>query len=363
MPNKPRVATRVLDLLETAIEQVEKYADPYGDVELDDPYANASTDPYANASIDPYAAAAADPYAALDPYAVALKDPYRMNPYTAKRYGLDGAKWWAMLEDERRRNVRTVHFIDLPPMRAEGELMWISAAEYNTTFEETPWDHRLHDAISFDEAAESANHGWITEEEEGDGYLVAMTIRQESESHMVDEMWQGERYSSGWPELMDQALALRKMLEIEPEWVVDNIDRSDATVLANLLGLGRVPEPIEIIAAIREDSSHGLGGLALDHAVWYCPGRFGPEGAEFDARLEQVCLNEGVRLDPIDNFLLHSESLHPDTKRTQHPHYPDAGLYTLTGGYVIRKITYTSDLTGTVIAGWRSLYLEPETEW
>jgi len=68
---------------------------------------------------------------------------------------------------------------------------------------------------------------------------------------------------------------------------------------------------------------------------------------------------EFLRLDPVDTLLLHAGSLNPGTVGEPRPHIPGVLVYPMTGAYVVSKIGYTSDPSGTVVGGWRSVYLEP----
>ena len=61
----------------------------------------------------------------------------------------------------------------------------------------------------------------------------------------------------------------------------------------------------------------------------------------------------------MENLLLHTGSLHPGTVGEPRPHMPGVLVYPMTGAYVVSKIGYTSDPSGTEVGGWRSVYLEP----
>jgi hypothetical protein len=118
---------------------------------------------------------------------------------------------------------------------------------------------------------------------------------------------------------MDLALQLRKELAADPEQVVRVLERDDLQQLAVMVGLTRTPMHMEVAAAIAADPASGLGGAALDHAVWCRPGLFGHNGAQLSALLEIVQNEDYVRLNPMENLLLYTGSLHPGTTETTTP--------------------------------------------
>jgi hypothetical protein len=126
-----------------------------------------------------------------------------------------------------------------------------------------------------------------------------------------------------------------------------------------MVGSTKMPMHHSVADAIAADPTSGLGGAALDYAVWRMPGLFGHSGAELAEQLEILQQEEYLRLEPVENLLLHTGTLHPGTVGEPGVHRPGQLFYPLHGAYVVSKISYTSDLSGTVVGGWRSVYLEP----
>jgi len=158
---------------------------------------------------------------------------------------------------------------------------------------------------------------------------------------------------------MERALTLRKELAADPEQLVQALEIEDLRGLDIMVGSTKMPKHRSVADAIAADPTSGLGGAALDYAVWRMPGQFGQSGAELAERLEILQQEEYLRLDPVENLLLRTGSLHPGTVGEPGVHRPGVLVYPMTGAYVVSKVGYTSDLTGTVLGGWRSVYLEP----
>ena len=244
----------------------------------------------------------------------------------------------------------------IPPARTKGQLIWIPSGEFERCFEayepESIWE--LGCVVNFDDAA--AASCWLNgfdDDDDDDAKLYMITIDSDRDTFVPDDWWPND--SDRWPELMDLALQLRKELAADPEQVVRVLERDDLEQLAVMVGLTRTPMHMEVAAAIAVDSASGLGGAALDHAVWCQPGLFGHNGAQLSALLEIVQNEDYVRLNPMENLLLYTGSLHPGTTETTTPR---GKYYQMSGCYVVSKISYHSDPHGTVVGGWRQVYLE-----
>jgi hypothetical protein len=161
------------------------------------------------------------------------------------------------------------------------------------------------------------------------------------------------------PEVMYLALQLRGELAADPEQVIQVMTLDCLRQVADMVGLTHFPTHAEVAGAIVDNPTSGLGAAALDHAVWQDPGLYGHGGVELQAQLNALEQKEYVRLKPVENFLLHTGSLHPGTVGEQHPGTAGNLIYPMHGAYVVSKISYHSDLTGIVVGGWRSVYLEP----
>jgi len=165
--------------------------------------------------------------------------------------------------------------------------------------------------------------------------------------------------AEGWPEVMAKALRLRADLTKDPERVARSLDGADLSCLATILGMTTLPTRVQVANAITADHTAGLGAAALDHAVWIIPSLFGPLGVQLAEQLKVIVEEEYVRLAPQEHFLLHSGSLHPGTVGEQGCQPSGHLSYPMHGEYVVSRISYRSDLDGTVVGGWRSVYLEP----
>lgn len=249
---------------------------------------------------------------------------------------------------------RTV--VIIPPHDPRGRLLWVPGDAFQECFEDRDWQWvwRRGDLVDFDEAAENAK---FTRYEDDDYRLSAFTTDSEDDT-FVEDSW-GDYDEKVWTAMMGQALALRSELAADPDRVCSIMDLPCRQGLRILAGLEKTPTSREIFDAIVKDPAHGLGGAALDHAVWCDPEKFGPTGKTL-IELAQIIQDDGyMRSNPVDNFLLYSGSLHPGTVGEIDPYVLGRESYALTGEYAVVKVDYTSDLTGKVIGGWRSIYLEP----
>jgi hypothetical protein len=316
-----------------------------------DRYAGVAVDRYASAAVDRYASVdrfgGVDWYAAPPPAAVPKPDRYRRKD----RYAAGN----------KRHPIRRTIMV-IPPLRTEGRLLWVPVQAYVERMDDCGncrvplWERG--ELIDFTEAADVTTWRWGSDEPEP---IDAVTVANEAET-FVDDGWRPE--CDAWPALIDQALAFRAEIAKDPELVVENLDRGDLASVAVRAGMGGMPMPREVIEAIHDDRARGLGGAALDYAVWELASRFGPTGAELADALNHLEeeVNEGpVRLLPSENFLLYTGPLPADTVGVAHPnpYHPNDVLYPMLGTWAISKVSYTSDLTGKVVGGWRSLWLEP----
>lgn len=311
-----------------------------------------------------------DRYAAVNRYRDVPPPPVReLGPVPddlQRKVGrLDRNRYAAVNRPPQHQLVRRTILV-VPTVRAQGRLLWVPLSAYVERVDECGGCvYPLIDIgtlIDFDYAAEVARYRWGARHPEP---VNAVTVADEAETFV-------EAYDTPeadtWPELMDQALKFRAELATDPEGVALAMDLGDLQAVARWTGMDNFPVPMEVAAAIADDPDGGLGGAALDYATWRMSAQFGHGGAELlDAadRVEEELaeLEESLpQIKPSENFLLYSGSLPADVASVDHPGYPGDRLYPMTGTWVVCRIDYTSDLTGKVIGGWRSLYLEPLPE-
>jgi hypothetical protein len=364
-PAKEPVDTRILEQITVADPATSSLAavqsSPYAATSL---FATAQTNRFAATSL--FAAPQTSRYAvspyATNRYAAPQSSRFAIGPYAAaptpNRYATGAARpnrYGRSQPAGGHRVVRRIVVI-LPPPRTEGHLLWVPAAEFEQSFE--GWDEDsvwpLGAVIEFDAAAESRS--WQTDDDE-DPRIHAYTIDNESCTFGGDD-WTGCE-AEGWPEAMANALRLRAELSRAPERVAASLDRADLSALTTMLGMTTLPTRAQVTNAITADHTTGLGAAALDHAVWIIPSLFGPLGVQLAKQLKVIADDEYVRLTPQENFLLHSGSLHPGTVGQQGCQPPGHLSYPMHGDYVVARIGYRSDLDGTVVGAWRSVYLEP----
>ncbi len=305
-------------------------------------------------------------HAEISKFAVEQPSRYAVSRYAPSRYsvaptpsryaGVSGrpSRYGRSQPAGGRRIVRRIVVI-VPKARTEGRLLWVPAAEFEQSFEGWAEDGvwPLGAVIEFDAATESRS--WQVNDD--DARVHAYTIDDERSTFGCDD-WMGCD-SEGWPDVMAKALRLRAELAKEPERVARSLDVADLRCLATMLGMTTLPTHLEVARAIHADHTSGLGAAALDHAVWIIPGLFGHLGVQLAEQLKVIVEEEYVRLTPQENFLLHTGSLHPGTVGEQGRQPPGHLSYPMHGDYVVAKISYRSDPDGTVVGGWRSVYLEP----
>lgn len=343
-------------------KEKERLAHPILDgITIDPPdhYVNVPHDRYRYAGTERYANVPPDRYTAANRYGAPTN---RYAAATANRYRAPGRYAGAGVGHKLIRKI----ILTVPQVRTEGQLLWLPVSEFERSFEEFEAEGvwQIGSVVEFDYAAESLSwlNSWDDGEAEEDMHLLATPVDAESDTFMIDDWGCGERESEHWPEVMAQALQFRAELLADPERITELLHIDNLRDLDSLAGLGRpLVMPMEVTKAIAADSTSGLGAAALDYAVWRMPGLLGPTGARLAERLELLAAEEWVRLDPVENFLLHTGSLHPGTVGKPHLYSPDKLLYPMTGDYVVAKVHYYSDPTGTVIGGWRSAFLEPVT--
>lgn len=255
-----------------------------------------------------------------------------------------------------RRIVRKIIHI-LPPPRTDGRMLWLPNCEFLEAFEsgwecDTVWE--LGDVLNFDDACESRLfQGYPVEEAQM--YAITVDNLQETYCDVLD--WKRESFM--WPEVMGMAMSLREELAFDREQVVQLLNGPDLRYLAKMVGLDHYPSHEEVDNAIATDSLTGLGAAALDYVVWQQPNLLGHTGVQLAQLLKQIEAEEGFRNLPTEGLLFRTGSLHPGTVGDSSTCSAGNSVYSLIGDYVAVKIHYQSDLTGTVIGGWRSVYLEP----
>lgn len=322
------VDNRALDDITVAPPVLDRYAGVVVDrYALIDRY--PETDRYA--TIDRYAEAPIDRYG--DTVGTAVLDRHRLTPKKKKKKKPKGVPG--------------------------GQLLWIEAWDYEScweNWERGPW--RVGEALDFDEAVGQLEFTGNSYDDDCDGddvggvCLVAVDSEKDT---FACTAWDDD--SGIWPDLMPMALALRKELAGNPARTATAFDGSDLWNLGGVLG-SRIPTQVEVALAIHADSSSGLGAAALDYAIWHLPERYG-HTALADGLADLHRVKEEGRLEPRDNFLVHVDDLLPGTFGKQHEYYSQTTLYSMHGVYLITKVTYHSDLSGDVVAGWRSLWLKP----
>lgn len=255
--------------------------------------------------------------------------------------------------------------IFVPPSRHTGQLLWLPAIEFEQCYDEGigDADWGLGDIFDFDEATESRawqmgccepGSGDVCEDH-CDSRIWVGNVDEEQDTFLPG-FW--DRESERWPELMELAAQFRKELAADPDQVVQVLRWDGYSVLAHLAGMTRTPVPMEVVAAVRSDPQTGLGAAALDFAVWRIPEFFGHSGAQLSEWIEEIEGEEYVGRAPIENILFHTDQLHPDT-HGELGGWRNRMKYAIHGDYVVTKVNYHSDPTGRVVAGWRSLFVEP----
>jgi hypothetical protein len=325
----------LLDRITVAPPEVNRYAEV-------DRYAEGNRYAAANryAQVDRYAAATPERYAKPDRYARLLTKTGRPPKPGSK--------------------VNKI-FVVLPPLPREPktteQLLWMSAFEYERCFD--GWDSeemwRPGNVVNFDDALEAMSWECLDPDELCE--ILTITIDQESDTFHPDG-WVDFRNEYDMP--MEQALALRAQLAADPEWVGQIYSNTGLSNFAHLLGFPATRTSLFSVAdAIANKPDEGLGGAALDYLVWQEPQLCGPDGVKLDRILAELRAEYWVNVNPVQNFLLHTGDLHPGTVGQ-----PALGgachrtFYSMVGSYVIDRIGYRSDLTGTVVGGWRSCWLQ-----
>jgi hypothetical protein len=251
-------------------------------------------------------------------------------------------------------------FVLLPPPRepkVTEQLLWMSAFEYERCFE--GWDSeemwRPGNVVNFDDALESL--GWECIDPDELCEILAITVEKESDTFHPDG-WDDFRDEYDMP--MEEALALRAQLAADPEWVGQIYSNTGLSNFSHLLGFPATRTSLFAVAdAIANKPDEDLGGAALDYLVWQEPQLCGPDGVKLDKILAGLRAEYWVSVNPVQNFLLHTGDLHPGT--VGQPALGGAShrtIYSMVGSYVIDRIGYRSDLTGTVVGGWRSCWLQ-----
>lgn len=325
-----------------------------------DRYATAPVDRYASAPVDRYASApVTDRYASLDRYAAAAAETVDAKP-AVDRYNRKD-RYAGKVRRAGRALHRTLVLL-IPPLSGDrkGQLLAIQSSEFERCYEEADDDDvwRLGYLVDFDDCAQSAEYTWGGDGEDNDYHLIGAVYDNEQDTFQEDGWWMWERPATD--DLIRMALELRAVLADLPDLVVEHLYPPDLFALQVMVGMRRRPEPMEVHDAILADPRHGLGGAALDYAVWRQPEAHGNIGEAFAELMSQVEQTEYIRRDPVETFLLHISHLNSTTEQQSSPHTGELE-WVMRGQYVVADITYTSDLTGEVPCGWRSVWLEPKS--
>jgi hypothetical protein len=253
----------------------------------------------------------------------------------------------------------------LPPppekVLTDAGYLWLSDNEYQQCYEEQDYEsmYPIGAYIDFSEAIQNAfdQRECLGLNENDDYWLYGLPIRGEVDTHKDCECpYCDERIwlSSG---LTDQAITLREFLLSEPDEFARSLTSSDRYYIREWSGVLRTPSQDEVLAAVLTDPMHGLGGAALDYAIWNKPEDYGTAGEHMYELIEEVEGENGLTRIPVQSFLFRKDDLHQSTEPVMFEAIPE--LWRLYGGYAVDKIEYTSDLTGKVAVGWRSCWVRP----
>jgi hypothetical protein len=259
--------------------------------------------------------------------------------------------------------------IVIPPQRTGGRLFWVPSTDWEECFEEyeqydVVWE--VGDCPDFDDAAEAMTFQQDFEDHPERARVEAMPIDSVSKTFRPSLAMFYSDFNI--PAMAGSVRELRQELVADPEWLMRHLDISDLRHIGAWAGWAGVPMHADVFDAIHKDSVNGLGAAALDYAGWQKPERFGELGQEVKTTLEELSDGWSMRLCPTDNFLFHEASLHPDSEQMALGN----GRYSvrMRGRYVITGADYHSDPTGSVVAGWRSCWMEatgtprdPFTAW
>lgn len=322
----------------TALWRPTRYAEPSVDIDL----------PVAPEENRYLAAAVQNRYtAAPNRYTAAAPAPSRYANRYSSRYRRAGQVASPL------RITRIIIAIPPPrPLEPDEELLWVPAWEYEQCFEEWEPDELWMPGglINFDEALECMR--WNTDEDDV-CEIFMMTIDSEDDTFEPDN-----GFGDGVDMPIEQALRLRAQLAADPEWVMQILAQVGCWGPARWAGLPRHSvSSFLVVEAIRRDPVHGLGAAALDFLVWQQPEYCGPDGVRFREILTELEADSFIRTTPVENFLMHSGSLSPGTV-PRAAYWAPKQLYPMVGEYVVTKIDYHSDLAGTLVAGWRSCWLD-----
>lgn len=328
-----------------------------------DRYAGITPDRYAGITRDRYAGVTVSRYAVADRYSSAAPAPGAGTGerYRGARYAAATGRRYQQGTGPKRQFVRRVVLVG-GTWQQRGELLWLPCMEFERCFEYNwPQDGVwiLGTLFNFSEAADSLMFQGAVYNPL-DAYLEAQVIPDEAYT-FTDEEWFPQD-SEEWPHAMDLARQLRAGFAEDPERFTDDLVLKDLEMIAEWAGLSVTPLTEAILAAIAVAPAEGLGGAALDYAVWHMATNCGGDlGDKLEEAIDTIEQEEAVRRAPTENMLLSSGSLHPDTARLENE-YNGHTYYQLYGTYVLDKATYHSDPTGKVVAGWRSLFLLPYGE-
>jgi hypothetical protein len=250
--------------------------------------------------------------------------------------------------------------IAIPPPRMlhpDEELLWMPAWEYDQHIEDAQGAlYMPGNEVDFDWVLEMMrqDNSDLNRDDDDNCELTMITVDNERETFQSDDAF----FCTEVDMPIEQALRLRAQLAADPDWVVQILEQMGYWGPARWAGMPlQSVDQFRVAEALRKDSSQGLGAAALDSLVWEGPKYCGPDGVQLADALSKLEDEYGVRTTPVENFLMYSGSLHPGAA-SRPAYWRPKKLYLMTGSYVVTKVDYHSDLTGKVVAGWRSCWLE-----